>query len=89
MKLLFCGDVVGREGRDAIVAMIPKLREEHALDAVIVNGDNAAGGFGITAQICEDFFRIGVDVITGGDHIWDQRETTGYISHEKAPAAPA
>ncbi|MBY0356167.1 MAG: YmdB family metallophosphoesterase [Rickettsiales bacterium] len=88
MHLMFFGDVVGRDGRDAIVKHVPLLRESLKLDAVIVNGDNAAGGFGITAAICQDFFTAGVDVITGGDHIWDQKDIPGYIAHEKRLLRP-
>lgn len=88
MHLMFFGDVVGRDGRDGIVKHVPRLRQELALDAVIVNGDNAAGGFGITPAICHDFFQAGVDVITGGDHIWDQKDIPGYIAHEKRLLRP-
>ena len=75
MRLLFCGDVVGRSGREVVLQNIPKLRERLSLDCVIVNGENAANGFGINASICKDFYKAGVDVITTGNHIWDQRET--------------
>ena len=88
MKILFCGDVVGRSGRDAITQYVPKLRAEHELDFVIVNGDNAAAGFGITPQICKDFYDAGVDVITGGDHIWDQKEIVPYLASEKRLLRP-
>lgn len=88
MHLMFFGDVVGRDGRDGIVKHAPRLRQELALDAVIVNGDNAAGGFGITPAVCHDFFQAGVDVITGGDHIWDQKDIPGYIAHEKRLLRP-
>ena len=88
MKILFCGDVVARSGRDAILKYVPKLRAEHALDAVIVNGDNAAAGFGITPAICKEFFDVGVDVITGGDHIWDQKEIVPYLASEKRLLRP-
>lgn len=88
MKILFLGDVVGRSGRDAVVRYVPVLRKEKSLDFVIVNGDNAAGGFGITPQICKDFFEAGVDVITGGDHIWDQKEIIPYLSQEKRLLRP-
>ncbi|MEQ1789388.1 MAG: TIGR00282 family metallophosphoesterase [Rickettsiales bacterium] len=89
MKILFLGDVVGRSGRDAIVKYLPILRREMALDAVIVNGDNAAGGFGITPQIAKDFFVCGADVITGGDHIWDQqKDIVPYLAQEKRLLRP-
>jgi metallophosphoesterase (TIGR00282 family) len=89
MNILFLGDVVGRSGRDAVVKYLPPLRKEWALDFVVVNGDNAAGGFGITGQICRDFFDAGADVITGGDHIWDQKDIVPYISQEKRLLRPA
>ncbi len=88
MKFLFLGDIVGRSGRDAVVAAVPKLRAEHRLDMIIVSGDNAAGGFGITPQICKDLFDAGVDVVTGGDHIWDQKETYPYLAQEKRLLRP-
>ncbi len=80
MRILFCGDVVGKSGREAITRHIPELRKNLKLDFVIVNGENAAGGFGITEKICDQFLASGVDVITGGDHIFDQQETAGFIS---------
>jgi metallophosphoesterase (TIGR00282 family) len=80
VKLLYCGDVVGRAGRDAIVARVPELRRSLGLDFVLVNGENAAAGFGITGKICEEFYAAGVDVIVLGNHAWDQRETLSYIN---------
>lgn len=89
MKILFLGDVVGRSGRDAVIKNLPILRRDMALDAVIVNGDNAAGGFGITPQIAKDFFACGADVITGGDHIWDQqKDIKPYLAQEKRLLRP-
>lgn len=88
MKILFCGDVVGRSGRDAIVKHVPKLRLEHGLDFVVVNGDNAAAGFGITPDICKEFYAAGVDVITGGDHIWDQKDIIPFMATEKRLLRP-
>ena len=82
MKLLFLGDILGRSGRDAVIARLPGLREKLGLDAVVVNGENAAHGFGITAKICADFFAAGVDVVTLGNHSWDQREMIGHIDQE-------
>ena len=79
MRILFCGDVVGRSGRDILIERLPGLREELALDLVIVNGENAAGGFGITADICKSLYQVGADVITLGNHAWDQRGTERYI----------
>jgi metallophosphoesterase (TIGR00282 family) len=79
MRILFCGDLVGRAGRNAAIEMLPRLRQELALDFVVVNGENAAGGFGITEQICNQLYAAGVDVITTGNHVWDQKETLTFI----------
>ncbi len=82
MKILYIGDVVGKSGRLAVAAHLPRLREGLGLDFVILNGENAAHGFGVTGAICEQFFDLGVDVITTGNHVWDQREIADYIQHE-------
>lgn len=82
MRLLFCGDVVGRSGRDAIAAHLPELRRRLDLDFVVVNAENAAAGFGITLTICRGLFAAGADVITTGNHVWDQREIIGEIDRE-------
>src|ERR671939_494444 len=79
MKILFCGDVVGRVGREAVFAHVPRLRSELGLDLVVVNGEIAAGGCGITDKICQEFYAAGVDVITTGNHAWDKREIIAYI----------
>lgn len=84
MRFLFLGDVVGRSGRKAVVEQLPKLRCELALDFVVVNGENAAGGFGITEQIFEDLIDAGADAVTLGNHAFDQRDTLVYINrHER------
>ena len=82
MKILICGDVVGKSGRQAIDDHLPELRRNLELDFVIVNGENAAHGFGITDAICEGFYAAGADVITTGNHVWDQREIIGYIDKD-------
>ena len=82
MRLLFCGDIVGRSGRDAVKKHVPALRRDFDIDFVVANGENAAGGFGITGKICEELFAAGVDVISGGNHSWDQRETLDYIGRQ-------
>ena len=82
MKVLYIGDVVGKSGRKAVHDHLPRLRDELALDFVVVNGENAAHGFGITGAICEKFFEIGVDVVVTGNHAWDQREIIDYIQDE-------
>jgi 2',3'-cyclic-nucleotide 2'-phosphodiesterase len=73
VRLLFVGDVVGRPGRDATRALLPGLRSELALDLVVVNGENAAGGAGLTAEIAGELRDAGADVVTNGNHVWDQR----------------
>lgn len=88
MNILFLGDVVGRAGRDAVLRHLRGLRREWKLDFVVVNGDNAAGGFGITPQICRDFLEAGADVVTGGDHVWDQKELVPYLASEKRLLRP-
>lgn len=79
LTILFLGDIVGEPGRSAVIAQLPRLRELHAVDFIIVNGENAAGGRGITPKISVDLLRAGVSVITTGDHIWDQKEIISYI----------
>ncbi|MBE9553104.1 MAG: YmdB family metallophosphoesterase, partial [Proteobacteria bacterium] len=89
MRMLFLGDVVGRSGRDAVNGRLPGLRKELDLDFVVVNAENAAAGFGMTPKICDAMFEAGVDVITGGNHSWDQREIIPYISEQKRLQRPA
>src|SRR6185295_9967217 len=80
MRLLFVGDVVGRSGRTAVTERLPGLKRDWKLDCVIVNGENAAGGFGITEPIYQEFIDAGADVISGGNHSWDQREALVFIA---------
>jgi 2',3'-cyclic-nucleotide 2'-phosphodiesterase len=82
LTILFLGDVVGEPGRSAVVANLARLKESHAVDFVVVNGENAAGGRGITPKITIDLLRVGVSVITTGDHIWDQKEILSFIDTE-------
>src|ERR1700761_1767699 len=82
LKLLFLGDVVGEPGRRAVIESVPRLREERGIDFVVVNGENAANGRGITPKITIDLLRAGIAVITSGDHIWDQKEIVPYIDTE-------
>lgn len=72
-RILFIGDIVGRPGRTAIIDWLPRLREERGIDAVIANGENAAAGAGITARLAGELLAAGVNAITLGDHVWDQR----------------
>jgi metallophosphoesterase (TIGR00282 family) len=83
VKLLFIGDIVGQPGRSAVTSLLPKLREQHALDFVIANGENSAGGSGITPKTAGEIFSAGVDVITAGDHLWDQKEVMELLAGEK------
>src|SRR5438445_3022976 len=82
LSVLFLGDVVGEPGRTAVITRLPELKDKYALDFIIVNGENAAGGRGITGKITIDLLRAGVSVITTGDHIWDQKEILSFIDTE-------
>lgn len=79
LRILHVGDVVGRPGRAAVCALLPKFRQRHGIDFAIVNCENAAGGFGVTPAICEELFEAGADCLTSGNHIWRQREIYAYI----------
>ncbi len=83
MKLLFIGDIVGQPGRRAVAELVPGLRREYRLDFVIANGENSAGGSGITPKTAGEIFAAGVDVITSGDHLWDQKEVMELLANEK------
>ena len=83
MRILFIGDVVGRSGRAVLLARLPGLMQDWKLDFVAVNGENAAGGFGITEAIYQEFVDVGADAVTGGNHSWDQKEALVFI--ERAP----
>jgi len=82
LTILFLGDVVGEPGRSALIARLPELKQQHGIDFVIANGENAAAGRGITPKITIDLLRAGVSVITTGDHIWDQKEVIVFIETE-------
>jgi metallophosphoesterase (TIGR00282 family) len=82
LTILFLGDVVGEPGRNAVVARLPQLKEQHGIDFTIVNGENAAGGRGITGKISIELLRAGVSVITTGDHIWDQKDVFAFLNLE-------
>ena len=89
MRLLFLGDIVGRPGRIAVQERLPALREEWRLDCVIINGENSAGGFGITEAICDEILAAGADVVTLGNHSWDQREALVFIARQDRLVRPA
>lgn len=89
MKLLFCGDIVGRAGRDAVLKHLPLVRREFGVDAAVVSGDNASGGFGITPATARDLLLGGADIVTGGDHVWDQKEIIPFLEQERRLLRPA
>ena len=82
MRLLFIGDIVGRAGREILLERLPQLRRDWKLDFVVVNGENAAGGFGITEAICGEILDAGADCVTLGNHAWDQKEALVFIERE-------
>jgi metallophosphoesterase (TIGR00282 family) len=88
MRLLFLGDVVGRSGRKAVLEQLPDLRARHKLDFVVVNGENSAGGFGITEVICQELLDAGADVVTLGNHAFDQREALVFIDRQDRLVRP-
>ena len=83
MNILFLGDIMGRSGREVVFKELPNLKRNLEIDIVIINGENAAGGFGITPKICEEFYELGVNVITTGNHVWDIKEIIPYINKDK------
>ena len=89
LKLLFIGDIVGRPGREIVAARLARLRREHAIDFVIANGENAAAGAGITGSIAKSILESGVDAITLGDHVWDQRGWENEIGQIERVCRPA
>src|ERR1700751_828577 len=86
MRILFIGDIVGRSGRAVLLERLGALVQDWKLDFVAINGENAAGGFGITEAIYQEFIDAGADVITGGNHSWDQKEALVFI--QRAPRLP-
>lgn len=88
VRILFGGDVVGKPGRDTLAKTIKELKKEIQIDLIIVNGENAAGGFGITKEVAEELFSLSVDVITSGNHIWDKKEGIELIREEERILRP-
>ncbi len=82
MKILFIGDIVGKPGREAIRILLPKLVKRHKIDLSIANGENAAGGSGLTPKLVEELFSFGLDMLTSGDHIWKRKEILEVIDSE-------
>ena len=89
VKVLFIGDIVGEPGRRAVRQLVPVLRERHALDYVVANGENSAGGAGITLGTAREIFEAGADLITSGDHLWDQKDTVSLLTSEPRFLRPA
>ena len=90
MKILILGDVMGPSGRKALKVNLPRIIKENKINFSIANGENAANdGKGITQEIAEEFFSLGIDVITSGNHIWDKEETLSYIERENRLLRPA
>ncbi|MFA5356775.1 MAG: TIGR00282 family metallophosphoesterase [Candidatus Omnitrophota bacterium] len=88
MKILFIGDIVGSPGREAMRELLPLLQEEHGLDFVVANAENAAGGSGITPRVAQELFEAGVNVLTSGDHIWKKREIFDILGKEERVLRP-
>jgi metallophosphoesterase (TIGR00282 family) len=88
VRILFIGDIIGKPGRKAVRDLVPSLRLEYQIDMVVANGENAAAGFGITADTAQDIFRNGVDVITTGGHVWDKREVIPYLDADDRVLRP-
>ncbi len=88
MRILLLGDIVGKVGRNVVRTQLPRLKEQYQLDFVVINGENAAGGFGITEKIHEQLIEAGADVVTTGNHVWDQRETMVFIERHPTLLRP-
>ncbi len=89
MRLLFIGDIVGRPGRKAIKETVSGLKREKSIDIVIANGENAAGGNGLTRDVAGELFNAGIDILTMGNHVWDKKEILTFIDKEKRIVRPA
>ncbi len=89
MKVLCVGDIVGKPGRNVLEGLLPGIKEEYEIDCTIVNAENTAGGSGITSKLAKNLFNFGCDVLTLGDHVWDQKEVEEYLSQEEFIIRPA
>lgn len=89
MKVLFIGDIVGKVGRNAVKAFLPNLMDKYKIDFVIANGENVAGGFGLTESLVKDLYAMGVQVVTTGNHVWDKKDFVGYIAKDSHVLRPA
>ena len=89
VKLLFIGDIIGKPGREALSRELHRIVDKHRVDLVIANGENAAGGFGLTAETAQELFKCGVQMLTSGNHIWDKKDALEYIKREERIVRPA
>jgi 2',3'-cyclic-nucleotide 2'-phosphodiesterase len=89
VKLLFIGDIIGKPGREALSRELHRIVDRHMVDLVIANGENAAGGFGLTAETAQELFKCGIQMITSGNHIWDKKDSLEYIKREERIVRPA
>lgn len=89
MNVLMLGDIFGRPGRNIVAQFLPELKEKYQPVLIIANGENAAGGFGLTRKVAEELFGLGIHVLTSGNHIWDQKEMYTYINEEPRILRPA
>ncbi len=89
LGILFIGDIVGRPGRSNLADLIGRVKRKQQVDLVVANGENSAGGTGITREVADEIFRAGVDIITGGNHIWDKREALDLLMEERRIVRPA
>src|SRR3989442_3093416 len=89
LRILFSADVIGSPGRNVVRALLPSLLRRHAVDLVIANGENAAGGFGLTRDSAGELSRAGAQVLTGGNHLWDRRDSADYLGQEARLVRPA
>ncbi len=89
MRILMIGDIIGRPGRRAIRSLVPELREEHGIDLVVANAENTAGGFGLTLETAYELLENGVDVLTSGNHVWDQKEIVPHMDEGLPLVRPA
>ncbi len=89
MNILCIGDIMGKPGREAIIQLLDGIKKEYKIDCVIANAENAAGGSGLTSRLAKQFFKAGCDVLTLGDHTWDQKELEEYLDVERNVIRPA
>ena len=89
VKILFVGDIIGKTGRQALSRELHRLIDRHRVDVVIANGENAAGGFGLTEEVAGELFKLGIDILTSGNHIWDKKEALDYLRREEKVIRPA